>query len=146
MSVAGLLGLLFGLAALLLLLLYLMQRRELRALTRLSKEVQAVSIGGRLGRRIEFTTDHPELAALATAVNHLLVRKALAEPAPAGNGDAASGLFDHLADQTHECVLVHGESILYANPQFASLAGLASHEVQGRRLAPGFKRVRCPPQ
>ncbi|MGC4028766.1 MAG: EAL domain-containing protein [Steroidobacteraceae bacterium] len=131
MSVAGLLGLLFAFAALLLLLLNLMQRRELKALTRLSKEVQSVSIGGRLDRRLEFSTDHPELAALTTAVNHLIARKALAEPQ--AHSDAS--LFTVLGDRMHECVLVHGESILYANPQFAELLGMERSEVVGRRLA-----------
>ncbi len=130
MSVAGLLGLLFALAALLLLLLNLMQRRELRALTRLSKEIQSVSIGGRLDRRLDFTTDHPELAALTTAVNHLLARKNLVEPPAQPDGN----LFTALGDRMHECVLVHGDSILYANPQFAELLGVERSEVVGRRL------------
>lgn len=131
MSVAGLLGLLFAFAALFLLVLNLMQRRELKALTRLSREVQSVSIGGRLDRRLDFTTDHPELAALTTAVNHLIARKALAAPEP---GDDA-GLFGTLGDRMHECVLVHGDSILYANPQFAALVGADRADVTGRRLA-----------
>lgn len=134
MSQAALLGLLFGLAALLLLALYLMQRRELRALARLSKEVQSASIGGRLAHRIDFATDQPDLAALATAVNHLLARKAHTRP-DGPQPDADDGLFTHLAERSHECVLVHADAILYANPQFAALAGLSREEVLGRRLA-----------
>ena len=131
MSVAGLLSLLFAFAALLLLVLNLLQRRELKAVYRLSKEIQSASIGGRLGKRLEYQTDHPELAALLTAVNHLLVRTNTIEPT---GSSLDPQLFATLGDRLHEVVLVHGDSILYANPQFATLLGVERKDVVGRRL------------
>ncbi len=47
---------------------------------------------------------------------------------------ADDGLFQAIGDRVHEIVLVHGESILYANPQFADLVGVAREAVVGRRL------------
>ena len=131
MSVAGLLSLLFAFAALLLLVLNLLQRRELKAVYRLSKEIQSASIGSRLGKRLDYQTDHPELAALLTAVNHLLVRTNKIEPHSAALDPQ---LFATLGDRLHEVVIVHGDSILYANPQFANLLGVERKDVVGRRL------------
>jgi diguanylate cyclase (GGDEF)-like protein/PAS domain S-box-containing protein len=138
MSVPGLLSLLFAFAALLLLILYLMQRRELQAMARLSKQIQTTAIGGRLGGRLDFDTDQPELAALVTAVNHLLVRGGsapIATAAPETNQRSSSALFSDVGDRMHEVVLIHGDSILYANPQFAHLLGVDRNDVVGRRLA-----------
>jgi diguanylate cyclase (GGDEF)-like protein/PAS domain S-box-containing protein len=130
MSVLGLLCLLFAFAALLLLVLYLLQRKELNAISRLSKQLQSVSIGGRLGGRVDFDTDHPELGALVTAVNHLLVRVSSAQQ----KIPQADALFTQVADRVHEVVLLHRDSILYANPQFANLLGVDIKDVVGRRL------------
>jgi diguanylate cyclase (GGDEF)-like protein/PAS domain S-box-containing protein len=132
MSVAGVLSLLFAFAALLLLVLNLMQRRELKAVYRLTKEIQSVSIGGRLGRRLDYDTDNPELAALLTAVNHLILRTGKPD-APAGE-TGEPHLFAALGDRLHEVVIVHGDSILYANSQFANLLGVGRNDVLGRRL------------
>jgi diguanylate cyclase (GGDEF)-like protein/PAS domain S-box-containing protein len=132
MSVAGVLSLLFAFAALLLLVLNLMQRRELKAVYRLTKEIQSVSIGGRLGRRLDYDTDNPELAALLTAVNHLILRTG--KPDVQAEALAEPQLFAALGDRLHEVVIVHGDSILYSNPQFANLLGVARGEVLGRRL------------
>lgn len=129
MSVLGLLCLLFAFAALLLLVLYLLQRKELNAISRLSKQLQSLSIGGRLGGRVDFATDHPELGALVTAVNHLLVRVSGAQKIP-----QADALFTQIADRVHEVVLLHRDSILYANPQFADLLGVDRKDVVGRKL------------
>lgn len=132
MSIVGLVCLFFALAALLLVILYALQRRELRALQGLSQQLQRIAIGGRLAGRVDVATDHPDLGALVTAINHLLAR-ASAIP-EARNGTAANGLFSDVGDRVHEVVLIHGESILYANPQFANLLGVDRKDVVGRRL------------
>ena len=82
MSIAGLLSLLFALIAALLLVLYALQRRDLRKIAELSQQLQRVAIGGRLPGRVEVTSDKPEVAALITAVNHLLTRSGAASSAP----------------------------------------------------------------
>ena len=74
MSIAGLLSLLFALIAVLLLVLYALQRRDLSKLAELSQQLQRIAIGGRLAGRLDVTSDKPEIAALITAVNHLLTR------------------------------------------------------------------------
>src|SRR6516162_2722040 len=132
MSIAGLLSVLFALIAALLMVLYVLQRRELRQLAELSQQLQRIAIGGRLPGRVDMASDKPEVAALITAVNHLLTRST-----PGGERDAAYApkLFTELGDRIHEAVLVHGDVILYVNRQFASFVGIDRAELIGRRLA-----------
>jgi len=134
MSIVGLLSLLclvFALFAASVLVLYGLQRRDLRALAQLSQQLQRIAIGGRLPGRVEVVSDKPEVAALVTAVNHLLTRAA-----PAAEREAAHApkLFTDLGDRIHEAVLLHREVILYANRQFASFVGVDRLELIGRRL------------
>jgi diguanylate cyclase (GGDEF)-like protein/PAS domain S-box-containing protein len=132
LPIAGLLCLLFALvAALIFGGLYGFQRRELRALRQLSVQLQRIAIGGRLEGRVELTSHKPEVAALVTAVNHLLTR---AGPGDAGEAVASPKLFADLGDRIHEVVLVHRDTILYANRQFASFVGVDRVELIGRRL------------
>jgi diguanylate cyclase (GGDEF)-like protein/PAS domain S-box-containing protein len=132
LPIAGLLCLLFALiAALVFGGLYGFQRRELRALGQLSQQLQRIAIGGRLEGRVELPSSKPEVAALVTAVNHLLTR---ASPGEAGEAVAAPKLFADLGDRIHEAVLVHRDAILYANRQFASFVGVDRVELIGRRL------------
>jgi len=133
MSIVGLLCLLFALIAALVLVLYVLQRRDLRTMEEVSQQLQRIAIGGRLAGRVDVDSDKPEIAALVTAVNHLLTRATAAaerEVAP-----HAPRLFAELGDRIHEAVLVHREVILYANRQFASYVGVDRVELIGRRLA-----------
>jgi len=132
MSIAGLLSLLFALIAILLLVLYALQRRDLRKLAELSQQLQRIAIGGRLPGRVDLTSDKPEVAALITAVNHLLTRSTSGNERDAAY---APKLFTALGDRIHEAVLVHGDVILYCNRQFASFVGIDCAELIGRRLA-----------
>jgi diguanylate cyclase (GGDEF)-like protein/PAS domain S-box-containing protein len=132
MSVLGLLSLLFAFAALVLLVLWLFQLRDMKALARLSKQIQSAAVGGKLAERVEFRTDHPELGALTMAVNHLLAR--VRNTPATESGTTPNHLFAQVSDRSHEVVLLHGERILYANPQFAQLLGVDRLEVIGRRL------------
>ena len=131
MSIIALLCLLFAVAALLLLVLFFLQRRQLSALEEVSRQVQRTAIGGSLKSRIELQTDQPELAALVTAVNHLLARAAVA----ADQILPSSAPIGALGDRVHEAVLIHGRSIRYANKQFATLVGGPAEELLGRKLA-----------
>jgi diguanylate cyclase (GGDEF)-like protein/PAS domain S-box-containing protein len=132
MSIIGLLCLLFALIAALVLMLYALQRRDMKSVVELSQQLQRIAIGGRLAGRVEIGSDKPELAALATAVNHLLTRAA---PGAEREAIEAPKLFADLGDRIHEAVLVHREVILYANRQFASFVGVDRVELIGRRLA-----------
>ncbi|HEX4023813.1 MAG TPA: EAL domain-containing protein [Steroidobacteraceae bacterium] len=129
-SIIALLCLFFGIAAVLLLGLLFLQRRTLTALRAVSQQVQRTAIGGSLKSRVELQTDQPELAALVTAVNHLLARAAdAAERIPPAGAPIGS-----LGDRVHEAVLIHTQSIRYANPQFAALLGCRVEELTGKRL------------
>jgi diguanylate cyclase (GGDEF)-like protein/PAS domain S-box-containing protein len=135
MSIVGLLSLLsflFALVAAVVLVLYALQRRDLRVLSELSQQLQRIAIGGRLSGRVDVDSGKPEVAALVTAVNHLLTRSA-----PVTDRDAAHApkLFADLGDRIHEAVLVHRDVILYSNRQFASFVGVDRVELVGRRLA-----------
>ena len=132
MSIIGLLCLLFALIAALVLVLYALQRRDMQSVGELSQQLQRIAIGGRLGGRVEVASDKPEIAALVTAVNHLLTR---AGPGCEREAAEAPKLFAELGDRIHEAVLVHREVILYANRQFASFVGVDRVELIGRRLA-----------
>jgi diguanylate cyclase (GGDEF)-like protein/PAS domain S-box-containing protein len=135
MSIVGLLSLLclvFALTAAVALVLYALQRRDARSLRELSQQLQRIAIGGRLPGRVEVAGDTPEVAALVTAVNHLLTRTAGGSEREAA---FAPRLFADLGDRIHEAVLVHREVIVYANRQFASFVGVDRVELIGRRLA-----------
>ncbi|HXY98246.1 MAG TPA: EAL domain-containing protein [Steroidobacteraceae bacterium] len=130
MSILGLLCLFFALIAALFLVLYGLQRRDLKSVEQLSQALQRIAIGGRLPGRVDIDSDRPEVAALVTAVNHLITRAA------PGEHDVAQAprLFADLGERIHEAVLVHSEVILYANRQFASFVGVDRVELIGRRL------------
>jgi PAS domain S-box-containing protein len=130
MSIIGLVCLLLGLVAVLFVVLYFLQRRELSAVEQLSQQVQRIAIGGRLSGRVDTKTDSSEISALATAVNHLLTRLA----AGSDRDRATPRLFAELGDRIHEAVLVHRDTILHANTQFASLMGVERAELTGRKL------------
>lgn len=132
MSILGLVCLLLALVATLLLVLYGLQRREMRAVEQLSHQLQRIAIGGRLEGRVELHTDHPEVAALGTAINHLLTRSSAARLDP---DHAAPELFAELADRIHEAVIVHRDVVLHANKQFAALVGVDQNDLIGRALA-----------
>ena len=132
MSIIGLLCLLFALIAALVLVLYALQRRDMQSVGELSQQLQRIAIGGRLGGRVEVANDKPEIAALVTAVNHLLTR---AGPGSEREAAEAPKLFADLGERIHEAVLVHSDVILYANRQFASFVGVDRVELIGRRLA-----------
>jgi len=131
MSVLALLSMLFAFAALVLLVLWLFQLRDMRAVARLSRQIQSVANGGRLPERVDFDTDHPELTALSAAVNQLLYRIRRSTPASTSSGGQ---LFAQIGDRVHEVILLHRDAIIYANPQFADLLGVDRMDVIGRRL------------
>ncbi|HTY93350.1 MAG TPA: EAL domain-containing protein [Steroidobacteraceae bacterium] len=130
MTIVGLSCVLLGLIAGLLAVLYLLQRRALLAVDDVSQQVQRIAIGGRTSARVDVPGDGAEVALLATAVNHLLTR--LAPGAEPERG--APRLFAELGDRIHEAVLIHRDTILHANRQFASLIGMEPAALIGRRL------------
>jgi diguanylate cyclase (GGDEF)-like protein/PAS domain S-box-containing protein len=132
MTVLASLCLLFALLALALLVLVLLQRRQRGVLEELTRQVHGIAVSGSVSRRVELETDQREIAALVTVVNHLLTRAGRAAP-EAQLAPPAS--MNELGDRLHEAVLIQTDSgIAYANPQFATLIGVAPAELIGRRL------------
>ncbi len=131
MSILALLCLALGIAALVLLGWAVLQRRTLSSLQEVSQHVQHAAIGGSMKHRVELVPNQPDLAAVVTAVNHLLARAAAAADRPPSPAASIASL----GDRVHEAVLIHGTTILYANTQFAQLAGCRVEELIGRRLA-----------
>jgi diguanylate cyclase (GGDEF)-like protein/PAS domain S-box-containing protein len=126
-------------------------RRQRNSLEELSQRVQRIAVGGSLQGRVDLRTDHPELAALTTAINHVLARAStpavvpapaiaapVAQPAPepALNAISSTTPVSVLGERVHESVLIHGaDGIIYANQQFATLMGAPAAELIGRNLA-----------
>jgi len=141
MTIVGLACVLLGLIAGLLAVLYLLQRRALQAVDDVSQQVQRIAIGGRIGGRVEVPSDGAEVSLLSTAINHLLTR--VANGAERDRGTPR--LFAELGDRIHEAVLVHRETILHANRQFASLIGVERSALVGRKLGdlvpPGYSEL-----
>src|SRR5450432_814297 len=155
MSAIGWLWFALGFASFLLVLALLALRRQRVALQEFSQRVQRVAVGGSLQGRIERRSDHPEIIALTTSVNHLLSRVSAhaagaatpgamtpavnghshlsPRPAIGRNGDAPLNV---LAERVHEAVLIHGaEGIRYANQHFATLLGAPASDLLGVNLA-----------
>ncbi|HEY4880933.1 MAG TPA: EAL domain-containing protein [Steroidobacteraceae bacterium] len=112
------------------LVLFFLQRRQLNALELISQQVQQVVPGDVHNNRIELHTDQPELAGMVAAVNRLIGRFA----AQVDKSARATAPIGSLGDRVHEAVLIQGETIRYANPQFANLLGVSAEELLGKRL------------
>ncbi len=149
MTAVGLLSLSLGLVSVLLIAALWLFGRQRSVLRQFSQQVQRIAVGGSLVSRIEPNGDHPEMAALTTAVNHLLSRASTAMPvatSAAGlsrpstavslvgslsDGDKSTPI-EMLADRVHEAVLIHGsDGILFANRQFCALLGSSAAELFG---------------
>jgi diguanylate cyclase (GGDEF)-like protein/PAS domain S-box-containing protein len=74
------------------------------------------------------------LTALALASQQAEDATRAAAAAAAAAARSASAPIGSLGDRLHEAVLIHGRTIRYVNPQFASLMGCSVQELIGRRL------------
>ncbi|HEY4339789.1 MAG TPA: EAL domain-containing protein [Steroidobacteraceae bacterium] len=141
MTIVGLSCVLLGLIAGLLAVMYLLQRRALLAVDDVSQQVQRIAIGGRMSGRVDVPADGAEVSLLATAINHLLTRASSGSERDRGT----PRLFAELGDRIHEAVLVHRDTILHANRQFAILMGVERDALIGRRLGdlvpPGYTEL-----
>jgi diguanylate cyclase (GGDEF)-like protein/PAS domain S-box-containing protein len=130
LSTLGTLCLLLALGGILLLVLYLRGRRARRAVADFARELDSLALKGRRAGRVDVAPSATALAPIADSVNALLGRMRSAEEGAA----EAPALFAELGDRVHEVVLIHGEGILFANRQFASLMGIDREALIGRRL------------
>ncbi len=131
MSLQALLAVVAVPACALLAALGLRHKRQRAGLAALTQDVQRAALGGDSVAPLSAEMRHPDAMALVTAINHLLAR--------AGGvglrGDDELRMFRIVGDHVREAVLVHADTILYANPHFASLLGTGLDALIGKRLA-----------
>ena len=110
--------------------LFLFKRRDLRALEALSDQLSGISTEPGSEQRVAVESDLPRVTNAAAAVNQLLSRL----DSRGQKLQEREVLFQRLVEAVHEAVLLHRESIVYANGRFAALTGLSSKELVGRKL------------
>ncbi len=133
MSTEAVLTILVAVAAVLLagvLALYLRARRDLRAVHELAGQLEHISVQAGADERINLEGKASRLEPLAGTVNNLLARL------DSGGHKLLERelLFSRLVETVHEAVVLHRQTILYANTRFAALTGLDAHELTGRPL------------
>ena len=106
------------------------KRRQERAVNEFSKQVWQLSREAGSAARIGIEGKNQVLGQLGSAVNTLLENL---EKRGARLQDREQ-LFQRLVETVHDAVLVHRESILFANSRFLALLNLSAAEVVGRPL------------
>ncbi|MEY4762509.1 MAG: hypothetical protein RLZZ200_2365 [Pseudomonadota bacterium] len=131
MSLQGALAVLSVPACALLAALGLRQRRQRARLAELTQDLQRAALDLGSAERISIDDRHPDAVALVTAINHLLAHAAGGRLL----GDDELRMFRLVGDHVREAVIVHADTIVYANPHFASLLGTDLDFLLGKRLA-----------
>ena len=125
-------GALIALAACALIFLVLWRRERQRraAVANLGETLHTIAHDNRFDRRVLALNGEPTVNAIRDAVNQILAK--LAERnAQALERDT---LFDRLMESVSEAVLVHRDSIEFANSRFGALVGIAPKDLIGRKL------------
>jgi diguanylate cyclase (GGDEF)-like protein/PAS domain S-box-containing protein len=111
--------------------LFAIKRRQERAVNAFSKQIQSlISEGGATGR-IVLNGEPGSLGRLGAAVNKLLEGLELR----GAELQDREQLFQRLVETVHDAVLVHRDTILFANARFLALLGLQGPDVVGRPLS-----------
>jgi diguanylate cyclase (GGDEF)-like protein/PAS domain S-box-containing protein len=111
--------------------LFAIKRRQERAVNAFSKQIQSlISEGGATGR-IVLNGEPGALGRLGAAVNKLLEGLELR----GAQLQDREQLFQRLVETVHDAVLVHRDTILFANARFLALLGLQGPDVVGRPLS-----------
>jgi diguanylate cyclase (GGDEF)-like protein/PAS domain S-box-containing protein len=111
--------------------LFSIKRRQERAVNAFSKQIQSlISEGGATGR-IVLNGEPGALGRLGAAVNKLLEGLELR----GAELQDREQLFQRLVETVHDAVLVHRDTILFANARFLALLGLQGPDVVGRPLS-----------
>ncbi len=130
MVLLSVLAVIFGLLALGALVLYLRARRELLVMDGLKAQLNDIAERGDFTARVVVDEPQSQVEPVAGAVNRLL-----AKLDSGGNKlHEREILFHRLVEAIHEAVVLHRETILYANSRFAALTGLQPRELVGRSL------------
>ena len=111
--------------------LFAIKRRQERAVNVFSSQIQSlISEGGTTGR-IALNGEPGALRRLGAAVNNLLEGLELR----GAQLQDREQLFQRLVETVHDAVLVHRDTILFANVRFLELLGLKGPDVVGRPLS-----------
>ena len=110
--------------------LFLVKRRDLKALESFSDQLSGMTGQNRSEQRLHVQSDLPRVANAAAAVNQLLSKL----DSRGQKLQERELLFQRLIEAVHEAVVLHRESILYANSRFAALTGLSPKDLVGRKL------------
>jgi len=130
MPTFGLLSLILGLVAAAAVILLVLKWRELRALDSLNSRVARIADGNSFDQRLDANGDQSRIADAAASINQLLGKL----EQRGQKLEERELLFQRLVEAVHEAVLIHRDSIVYANNRFAALTGLTSRELIGRKL------------
>src|ERR1700722_2895816 len=106
------------------------KRRQERAVNDFSSQIQYLIDEGGAAGRIAPGVEPGALRKLGTAVNNLLEDLELR----GAQLQDREQLFQRLVETVHDAVLVHRDTILFANARFLSLLGLKGPDVVGRPL------------
>src|SRR5262245_49987201 len=130
MPTFGLLSLILGLLAVGAGALLLVKWRSLRRFERLSEQLRGIVSERTTATRVDGRSDEPGIASTAAAINQLLSKL------DAGGQKLRERdlLFQRLVEAVHEAVLLHRDTIVYANSRFAALTGLPPRELVGMQL------------
>jgi diguanylate cyclase (GGDEF)-like protein/PAS domain S-box-containing protein len=110
--------------------LFVWKHRQERAVNEFSRQISQLSHEVGAARRIALEGKPVALGQLGTAVNELLDNL---ERRGARLLDREQ-LFQRLVETVHDAVLVHRQTILFANSRFLALLGLSAPDVIGRPL------------
>jgi diguanylate cyclase (GGDEF)-like protein/PAS domain S-box-containing protein len=110
--------------------LFLERRRLLRALESVSEQLTHIVGENRIEERLTVASRQPGIATTADAINKLLSRL----DSRGQKLQERELLFQRLVESVHEAVVLHRDTILFANARFAALTGMAVRELIGRRL------------
>lgn len=130
MPTLWLLSLALGLCAAGAVVLHVQKRRAQRSLNTLSEQLDHIAGEGHFEERVQVDRDQPVAANAAAAINQLLTRL----DTRGHKLQERELLFQRLIETVHEAVVLHRESILYANSRFAALTGLPAGDLAGRQL------------
>jgi diguanylate cyclase (GGDEF)-like protein/PAS domain S-box-containing protein len=110
---------------------YVRKNRQDSAVDKMTREI--LQISGENGAALPLATggQSQSLIKLSAAVNTLLesLRRR------GGNQSDRDQLFQRLVESVHEGVLVHNETILFANARFLDMLGASAQDIVGKRLA-----------
>jgi PAS domain S-box-containing protein len=94
------------------------------------RQLASIASEGRYAERLTVTDESSATAHAAASVNQLLTRL----DTRGQKLHEREQLFQRLVESVHEAVVIHRETILYANNRFAALTGLGARDLIGRKL------------